>query len=122
MVCQENRPSDTGTKVYIPAKEKADLYAIGHIFRTCAYCRVSTDSEMQMSSMEFQRMHYENLARDHPNWDLRKIYADEGISGTSLKKRDQFNEMLAACLRGDYEILRAHLIQSYNKVQGLKTA
>lgn len=93
------------SKIYIPAKEKADIYAAEHVFRTCAYCRVSTDSEMQMSSMEFQRMHYENLARDHPNWDLKKVYADEGISGTSLKKRDQFNEMLGACLRGEYDLI-----------------
>ena len=61
---------------YIPAKGKADIYADGHIFRTCAYCRVSTDSDMQLSSFELQTEHYRNLAGKHPNWDLRKIYAD----------------------------------------------
>lgn len=90
---------------YIPAKEKADIYAAGHIFRTCAYCRVSTDSDMQLSSFELQNEHYRNLAGAHPNWDLRKIYADEGISGTSLKNRDQFNEMLKACENGEYDLI-----------------
>lgn len=90
---------------YIPAKEKTDIYADSHIFRTCAYCRVSTDSDMQLSSFELQKEHYENLVGRHPNWKLHKIYADEGISGTSLKRRDQFNEMLAACFRGEYDLI-----------------
>ena len=90
---------------YIPAKGKADIYADGRVFRTCAYCRVSTDSDMQLSSFELQTEHYRNLAGKHPNWDLRKIYADEGISGTSLKNRDQFNKMLEACWRGEYDLI-----------------
>ena len=61
---------------YIPAKGKADIYADGRVFRTCAYCRVSTDSDMQLSSFELQTEHYQNLAGKHPNWELRKIYAD----------------------------------------------
>lgn len=90
---------------FIPAREKTDIYADGHIFRTCAYCRVSTDSDMQLSSFELQTEHYQNLIGKHPNWDLKKIYADEGISGTSLKNRDQFNEMLDACWRGEYDLI-----------------
>lgn len=90
---------------YIPAKGKADIYADGRVFRTCAYCRVSTDSDMQLSSFELQTAHYQNLAGKHPNWELRKIYADEGISGTSLKNRDQFNKMLEACWRGEYDLI-----------------
>lgn len=90
---------------FIPAKGKADIYADGRVFRTCAYCRVSTDSDMQLSSFELQTEHYQNLAGKHPNWDLRKIYADEGISGTSLKNRDQFHEMLEACWRGEYDLI-----------------
>lgn len=92
-------------KRFIPAKVKTDLYADGRVFRTCAYCRVSTDSDMQLSSFELQTQHYRGLAGKHPNWDLRKIYADEGISGTSLKNRDQFNEMLEACWAGKYDLI-----------------
>ena len=90
---------------FIPAAEKADIYADGRKYRTCAYCRVSTDSEEQMSSFELQNEHYRNLAGKHPNWNLTRIYADEGISGTSLKNRDQFNSMLKACENGEYDLI-----------------
>ena len=43
--------------------------------------------------------------QDHPNWELKAIYADEGISGTSLKNRDQFNEMIEACKQGQYDLI-----------------
>ena len=91
--------------LFIPAREKTDIYADGHLFRTCAYCRVSTDSDMQLSSFEIQTEHYKNLVGKHPNWDLKRIYADEGISGTSLKNRDEFNEMMSACWRGEYDLI-----------------
>ena len=91
------RTEDTGDKVFIPAKPKVDLYGLGRMFRVCAYCRVSTDNDEQLSSFELQQAHYRQLVQDHPNWELKHIYADEGISGTSLKKRDSFNEMIEAC-------------------------
>ena len=64
--------------------------------RVCAYCRVSTDNDEQLSSFELQQAHYRHLAEEHPNWDLKHIFADEGISGTSTKKREDFNEMIEA--------------------------
>ena len=48
----------------------------------------------QTTSYELQKKYYEDFVRRHPNWTLVKIYADEGISGTSLKHRDAFNEMI----------------------------
>ena len=96
---------DESTKTFIPAKPKADLYGEGHIYRVCAYCRVSTDNDEQLSSFELQQAHYRQLVEDHPNWELKHIYADEGISGTSLKNRDQFNEMIAECQRGKYDLI-----------------
>lgn len=92
-------------RYFIPAKAKLDPFAEGRIFKACAYCRVSTDSDMQLSSFELQTEHYQNLAGQHKNWNLRKIYADEGISGTSLKNRDQFNAMLEACWAGEYDLI-----------------
>ena len=96
---------DESTKTFIPAKPKADLYGEGHIYRVCAYCRVSTDNDEQLSSFELQQAHYRQLVEDHPNWELKHIYADEGISGTSLKNRDQFNEMITECQRGKYDLI-----------------
>lgn len=92
-------------QAYIPAKPKVNLYGDEHVFRVCAYCRVSTENDEQLSSFELQQSHYKQLVMDHPNWELKHIYADEGISGTSLKNRDQFNEMIAACRRGEYDLI-----------------
>ena len=99
------RQDNPGDKTFIPAKPKANLYGSGYRFRACAYCRVSTDNEEQLSSFELQQAHYQQLVGNHPNWDLLRIFADEGISGTSLKKRDDFNEMIAACERGEYDLI-----------------
>ena len=96
---------ETGDKMFIPAKPKPDVYADGRLFRVCAYCRVSTDNEAQLSSFELQQAHYKQVADSRPNWDLGHIYADEGISGTSLKNRDQFNAMIAACEAGEYDLI-----------------
>ena len=77
---------DTGEKTYIPAKPKINPNEKDRFFRVCAYCRVSTDNDEQLSSFELQQAHYRQLVQDHPNWELRHIFADQGISGTSLKK------------------------------------
>ena len=102
---QTYRNEDTGEKTYIPAKPKVDLYGETYPFRACAYCRVSTDNDEQLSSFELQQAHYRQVVQDHPNWELKHIYADEGISGTSLKNRDAFNEMIEACKRGEYDLI-----------------
>ena len=96
---------DNSQKTFIPAKPKVDPNERNRFFRVCAYCRVSTDSDEQLSSYELQQAHYLHLVEDHPNWELRHIYADEGISGTSLKKRDQFVEMIEACKHGEYDLI-----------------
>lgn len=96
---------DSSDKRFIPAKPKAEIYGGNHLFRTCAYCRVSTDNDAQLSSFELQQAHYRQLVEQHPNWELLHIYADEGISGTSLKNRDSFNEMIEACKRGQYDLI-----------------
>ncbi len=92
-------------KVFIPAKPKVHFDDPAQIFRVCAYCRVSTDSEEQLSSFELQQAHYRQLAKERPNWDLKRVYADEGISGTSLKNRTEFNAMIAACENGEYDLI-----------------
>ena len=102
---QVYQKDDPGQKMFIPAKPKVNPSEKDRLFRACAYCRVSTDSEEQLSSYELQQKHYRQLAQDHPNWDLKKIYADEGISGTSLKNRTAFNEMIEECRKGTYDLI-----------------
>ena len=96
---------DSTSKTFIPAKEKVNIYDDTTQLRVCAYCRVSTDNDAQLSSYELQKKHYEGFVGEHPTWHLEKIYADEGISGTSLKHRDQFNEMIAECRKGKYDLI-----------------
>lgn len=102
---QAYQRSEAEAAQFIPAKPKIDIYGQNKMFRVCAYCRVSTDNDAQLSSFELQQSHYQQLVGTHPNWDLRHIYADEGISGTSLKNRDDFQRMIAACERGEYDLI-----------------
>ncbi|MGS2777466.1 recombinase family protein [Robertmurraya sp. GLU-23] len=60
----------------------------------CAYCRVSTDSKDQENSFENQKSYFKREINKNENYKLYKIYADKGITGTSLSKREQFNQML----------------------------
>lgn len=96
---------DNGEKTYIPAKPKINPNERDRFFRVCAYCRVSTDNDEQLSSFELQQAHYKQLVQEHPNWELKHIFADQGISGTSLKNRDAFNHMIEACRRGEYDLI-----------------
>lgn len=68
--------------------------------RVAAYCRVSTDSDEQETSYDAQCTHYSDFICNHPDWTLAGIYADEGLSGTSTKKREQFNQMIQDCESG----------------------
>lgn len=70
-----------------------------------AYCRVSTKQEEQLNSYEVQKQHYEELILAEAKWRLAGIFADRGISGTSLKKRDEFNRMLRLCQKGRIKMI-----------------
>ena len=65
--------------------------------RLAAYCRVSTEQEEQENSFRNQVDYYTRYIQSHPEYELVDIYADEGISGTNTKKREQFKRMIADC-------------------------
>ena len=81
----------------IPAKPRDNPFDGTSKKRVAVYARVSTGDERQTSSMELQKSHYTDLVKNHENWELVKIYADEGISGTSREKREAFKEMMQDC-------------------------
>jgi DNA invertase Pin-like site-specific DNA recombinase len=85
---------------YIPARKTPDYYDEEVQQRVAIYVRVSTDDPRQTTSYELQKKYYEEFVNHHPNWTLVHIYADEGISGTSVKHRDAFNQMIADCKQG----------------------
>ena len=73
--------------------------------RVAPYCRVSTMSEMQAESFEIQQQYYSECIAKHPNWVLVRIYADEGISATSVKNRREFNQMIEDCQAGKIDMI-----------------
>jgi len=73
--------------------------------RVAAYCRVSTDSDEQSTSYEAQIEHYTAYINGHPDWELAGIYADDGISGTNTKKREEFNRMIDECMAGHIDMV-----------------
>lgn len=90
--------------------------------RVAAYCRVSTDNEEQESSYEVQVEHYTYYIASNPAWEFVGIYADDGISGTSTKKRDDFNRMMDDCRAGKIDKILVKSISRFarNTVDCLK--
>lgn len=68
--------------------------------RVAAYCRVSTDSDEQLTSYENQMKVYTDYINSNKDWEFAGLYADEGISGTRADKRPEFKRMIEDCLKG----------------------
>lgn len=91
--------------IIYPAKKQADFYDNNAHQRVAVYVRVSTDNLGQVTSYELQKNYYEEFVMRHPNWTLVKIYADKGITGTSMKHRVELNQMLADCNAGKIDLI-----------------
>ena len=85
-----------------PQEQAKKLY---RQLRVVAYCRVSTKQEEQLNSYETQRNYYTERINAEPNWTLVAIFADKGITGTSVKNRDEFNKMIKLCKRGKVDMI-----------------
>ncbi|MDO4270690.1 MAG: recombinase family protein [Eubacteriales bacterium] len=72
--------------------------------RVAAYCRVSTDKDDQLHSLEAQKRYFSDYIASHPDWEPAGIWADEGISGTSTRRR-QFRALLAAAENGEIDLI-----------------
>lgn len=73
--------------------------------RVAAYCRVSTDSEDQLSSYKSQVQYYTDLINGKSDWVLADIYADEAITGTQVKKREDFQRLINDCMSGEIDMV-----------------
>ena len=89
--------------------------------RVAAYCRVSTDEEDQLNSLETQMQYYTSKIAENPNWTMVGIYADEGISGTRADKRDKFMKLMRDCQKGkvDYILTKSTTRFARNTVDSL---
>ena len=75
------------------------------MIKVAAYCRVSTDKDDQINSFESQKGYFERQINLNPDWELTEIYADEGLTGTSTKKRKAFNKMIADAHLGKFNLI-----------------
>ena len=73
--------------------------------RVAAYCRVSTDSEDQLHSYRSQVDYYTNMITNEKDWMMAGVYADEGITGTQVTKREQFQKMIKDCMNGQIDMV-----------------
>ena len=91
--------------------------------RVAAYCRVSTDEEDQLTSLDTQIHSSTSKIAENPNWTLAGIYPDEGITGTRTDKRDQFLKLMRDCEKGkvDYIITKSTSRFARNTVDLLDT-
>lgn len=97
----------------IPAKPTADFMESGGIRRVAAYVRVSTDNDEQTSSYELQKNYYTEYITGHPGWELVGIYADEGISGTSIAHRKGMLQMIEDCKAGKIDLIMTKSIARF---------
>lgn len=65
--------------------------------RVAAYCRVSTDSDAQLESLETQKTHYENYINSRDDWEFAGLYFDEGTTGTKADKRPKLMRLIEDC-------------------------
>ena len=82
--------------ITIPANDPE----IGRKLRVAAYARVSSNSDDQAHSFAAQNAYFSKLIAGNPNWELADIYADKGVTGTSIDKREDFLRMMEDCRKG----------------------
>jgi len=102
----------TPTVICIPAKLEA-VRASKRQLRVAAYCRVSTDDEEQLTSYEAQKNYYTDKIMTNKEWTMAGIFADEGITGTSARKRPEFLRMVRQCKQGKIDIVLTKSISRF---------
>ena len=91
--------------------------------RVAAYARVSTEKDEQQNSYEAQIEYYTRYIKSNPEWTFVDIYSDEGITGTSIKRRDGFNKMIEDALAGKIDLIVTKSVSRFarNTVDSLTT-
>ena len=100
--------------IVIPAKtETPQEQEKKRNLRVAAYCRVSTDSEEQLTSYQNQLSYYTEKIMKEPNWTMAGVFADEGITGTSARKRPEFLKMIRMCKQKKIDIVLTKSISRF---------
>lgn len=99
------------TKIAETASSKVKLKKI----RVAAYCRVSTDSDAQLESLEAQKTHYENYITSRDDWEFAGLYYDEGITGTKKDKRPELLRLIDNCKAGKVDFVITKSISRFSR-------
>ena len=83
--------------------------------RVAAYCRVSTDMDEQIGSLETQNTHYEALINANPEWEFAGLYYDEGITGTKKEVRPALMKMIADCEEGKIQRILTKSLSRFSR-------
>ena len=110
-------------KIEAPVKASAQKKTVPKKRRVCGYARVSTDRDEQFTSYQAQIDYYTKFINAHDYWQFVKVYTDEGITGTSTKKRYGFNSMIADALNGKIDLIITKSVSRFarNTVDSLTT-
>lgn len=114
------------TVTVIPPRMQAfagNVVCATQLRRVAGYARVSTDSDEQFTSFEAQVDYYTKKIQENPEWTFVKVFTDEGISATNMKKRDGFNTMIAEALAGEIDLIVTKSVSRFarNTVDTLTT-
>ncbi len=85
------------------------------MIKAASYCRVSTDRDDQANSFESQQRYFKEYIDRQPDWELYQVYADEGITGTSTKKRSAFNRMIADAHMGKFQLILTKEVSRFSR-------
>ena len=85
------------------------------MLNVASYCRVSTDRDDQANSFESQQRYFKEYIDRQPDWELYQVYADEGITGTSTKKRAAFNRMIADAHMGKFQLILTKEVSRFSR-------
>lgn len=85
------------------------------MIRVAIYCRVSTDFDVSLKSLENQILAYIDLVQNNPDWHLQGIYSDRGLSGTGMKHRTSFQRLLRHCEEGSIDLIITKSISRFSR-------
>ena len=86
--------------------------------RVAAYCRVSTDNRDQANSFESQQKFFKQYIENHPDWELYEVFADQGVSGTSINKRKEFKRMIESAENYEFDLIITKEISRFARNTG----
>ena len=91
------------------------MKGVSGAIKVAGYCRVSTEQEDQRNSLEAQQRYFKELIENREGWELYQIYADEGITGTSTKKREQFKRMISDAREGKFQLIVTKEVSRFSR-------